>query len=210
MRNGICLDALLTGLCQSLVLRARWMHDSDRYEHTKVLKVFQDATELYQKYVFSLSGICCILNQTGRWESGWFHLGQFQDECFKGLSPADQLSRYVCHGRTLFLSPLTSLLRGTRMNLQTVRCYGKAIRFGSKYIYQTVPRLLTLWLDMGEHKEISQTDIFGRINKEVAKVIQTVPTYKVRLRPMSAVLLFTVVCAVVHRVPSDRLSRRPQ
>ncbi|TCD67266.1 serine/threonine-protein kinase M1 [Steccherinum ochraceum] len=137
------VDEMKQMKAKSLVLRARWMHDSDRYEHTKVLKVFQDATELYQK-----------------WESGWFHLGQFQDECFKGLSLADQMSR------------------GTRMNLQTVRCYGKAIRFGSKYIYQTVPRLLTLWLDMGEHKEISQTDIYSRINKELAKVIQTVPTYK--------------------------------
>ncbi|KAH8096675.1 hypothetical protein BXZ70DRAFT_1032531, partial [Cristinia sonorae] len=128
---------------KALVLRARWMNDSDRYEQSKVLKVFQDATEIYQK-----------------WESGWFHLGQFQDECFKGLSPADQINR------------------GTRMNLQTVRCYGKAIKYGSKYIYQTVPRLLTLWLDMGEDKDIKNTEIFSRVNKEVAKAIMSVPMHK--------------------------------
>ena len=65
------------------------------------------------------------------------------------------------------------------MNLQTVRCYGKAIRYGSKYIYQTVPRLLTLWLDMGENAVVADTEIFQRVNKEVAKAIQSVPTYKV-------------------------------
>lgn len=31
----------------------------------------------------------------GRWESGQFHLGQFQDECFKLLSPAEKKTRCV-------------------------------------------------------------------------------------------------------------------
>ncbi|THH23186.1 hypothetical protein EUX98_g7993 [Antrodiella citrinella] len=121
---------------KALVLRARWMNESDRYASNTVLKAFQDAAGLFQ-----------------RWESGWFHLGQFHDECFKGLLPADQL------------------VRGIRMNHNTIKCYGKSIRYGSKYIYQTVPRLLTLWLDLGEVKDIKDNNIFKKINEEVDKAI---------------------------------------
>lgn len=33
---------------------------------------------------------------------------------------------------------------------QTCHYYLQALRYGVKYIYQTMPRLLTLWLDLGE------------------------------------------------------------
>lgn len=95
------------------------------------------------------------------------------------------------------------------MNLQTVRCYGKAIRYGSKYIYQTVPRLLTLWLDMGEDATVADTEIFQRVNKEVAKAIQSVPTYKVdQLLGRMWDAMTDLNLSVVHCVPSDRLSCR--
>ncbi|KAL6309800.1 hypothetical protein BKA93DRAFT_723405 [Sparassis latifolia] len=95
-----------------------------------------------------------------KWESGQFYLGQFQDECYKALSREDQLNR------------------GMRMNLQTVRNYVKAMRYGSKYIYQTVPRVLTLWMDMGEDGNIAKSEIFQRINMEVSRAIKSVPVYK--------------------------------
>lgn len=65
------------------------------------------------------------------------------------------------------------------MNLVTVRAYAKAMRYGSKYIYQTVPRLLTLWLDMGESTNPHASDVFKKINAEVSRSIETVPAYKV-------------------------------
>lgn len=41
----------LTPLQQAELLRARWMEESDRYEMSEVYKVFQQATELWQKSV---------------------------------------------------------------------------------------------------------------------------------------------------------------
>lgn len=67
------------------------------------------------------------------------------------------------------------------MCLQTVRSYTKAMKYGSKYIYQTVPRLLTLWLDLGEDEVIAKTDTFTKINLEVKRVCDSVPAYKVSL-----------------------------
>jgi len=64
------------------------------------------------------------------------------------------------------------------MNMYTVRNYAKAIRLGSKYIYHTVPRLLTLWLDNGEDRAISGTDVFNRINEIVRDAIKEIPAFK--------------------------------
>jgi len=68
-----------------------------------------------------------------------------------------------------------------RMNLNTVRSFAKAIRYGSKYVYQTVPRLLTIWLDLGENPNTAGTDVFKKLNDVVAKAIQDAPVYKVRI-----------------------------
>ncbi|KAF5387623.1 hypothetical protein D9615_000714 [Tricholomella constricta] len=94
------------------------------------------------------------------WESCHFHLGRFHDDCFKNLSHSEQANR------------------GMKMNLYTVRSFAKAIKFGSKYVYQTVPRLLTIWLDLGEDRSTAGTDVFKKLNDNVAKAIKDSPVYK--------------------------------
>lgn len=64
------------------------------------------------------------------------------------------------------------------MNLHTVKAYSTAIRLGSKYTYQMIPRLLTLWLDMGEDQLLSQGDAFNSINNELKKAVAHTPVYK--------------------------------
>lgn len=38
-----------------------------------------------------------------------------------------------------------------RYNYHTVNNYIQALTYGVKYIYRTMPRLLTIWLDLGEN-----------------------------------------------------------
>ncbi|KAF9462064.1 hypothetical protein BDZ94DRAFT_1283268 [Collybia nuda] len=111
------------------------------------------------------------------WESCHYHLGQFHDECFKSLPRADQATR------------------GMRMNLYTVRSFAKAIKFGSKYVYQTVPRLLTIWLDLGEERTVGGTDVFKKLNDVVSRAIKEAPTYK----------WFTAFPQIVSRVGHNNL-----
>ncbi|KAI9068446.1 hypothetical protein FKP32DRAFT_1561636 [Trametes sanguinea] len=125
------------------VLRARYMDHTDRFEDSKVCKEFRKATDMWPK-----------------WESGQFHLGQFQDDCFKALPADDKRSR------------------GLKMNFQTVRAFTRAIRYGSKYTYQTVPRVLTIWLDLAEDSRACATDVFQKINEEVHRAIKSAPVYK--------------------------------
>ncbi|KAE9410202.1 hypothetical protein BT96DRAFT_913020 [Gymnopus androsaceus JB14] len=94
------------------------------------------------------------------WESGHYYLGKFQDECFKNLPTAERPTR------------------GLRMNLSTVKAYADAINLGTKYIYQTVPRLLTLWLDLGEDAQVAGSETFKSINQAVAHAIKASPPYK--------------------------------
>ena len=81
------------------------------------------------------------------------------------------------------------------MNVFTVKAYVTAIRLGSKYAYQTIPRILTIWLDMGEHTEkpiasksrksdktatqrSSSADYFTQMNESIRQAIAHTPVYK--------------------------------
>ena len=60
--------------------------------------------------------------------------------------------KYLCIGSNLRLTNRSGIFR--QANLATYahhicRNYGKALTYGTRYIYQTLPRLLTLWLDLG-------------------------------------------------------------
>ncbi|EIW76220.1 hypothetical protein CONPUDRAFT_158248 [Coniophora puteana RWD-64-598 SS2] len=111
------------------------------------------------------------------WESAHFYLGQFHDQCYKML-PSQDLGD-----------------RGVRMNLHTIRNFAKAIIHGSKYVYQTVPRLLTLWLDMGEHQEIRTSPAFTKVNGAVSTAVDNIPVYK----------WFTAFPQIVSRVGHDNV-----
>ncbi|CCL98247.1 uncharacterized protein FIBRA_00241 [Fibroporia radiculosa] len=165
-------DLMLKAKAQ--ILRARWMNESDRYDVSQIVKALSTGAEAGQK-----------------WESGQFHYGQYHDQCFKSLPLDEQMTRYGPSATTQNNTNFDP--RGTRMNLVTIRSYAKAMRYGSKYIYQTVPRLLTLWLDMGENQQICRGDIFPRINMEVARAIKMVPVYK----------WFTAFPQIVSRVGHD-------
>ncbi|KAF8622078.1 hypothetical protein AX15_007222 [Amanita polypyramis BW_CC] len=136
-------DESKTIKAKAQVLRARWMHESERFELSHVYKILAEAAETLPT-----------------WESGHFRLGQFHDECFKALTAGDKVNR------------------GLKMNLSTVRSYAKALKVGSKYVYQTVPRILTIWLDLGEDKKLAAQDPFKKLNDTVARVIKECPAFK--------------------------------
>ncbi|KAI0271954.1 hypothetical protein BGY98DRAFT_1091035 [Russula aff. rugulosa BPL654] len=95
-----------------------------------------------------------------KWESGMFYYGKYQDHCFDAIPPNDPK------------------IRGLRMRLATVRCFTKAMKYGNKFIYQTVPRLLTIWLDMGEDPSVRSDDNFTRITAEISRAITGAPAFK--------------------------------
>ncbi len=96
------------------------------------------------------------------------------------------------------------------MVLFIIRAYASAIRAGNKYTFQTIPRLITLWLDIGEDSQLSQNDQFSTINSEVLAAVQTTPVYKVRFTETHEVSFVDLTCSVVECIPSNHISSRPQ
>jgi serine/threonine-protein kinase ATR len=86
----------------------------------------------------------------------------------------------------LFMFTMSS---GLRMRLSTIRCFTKAMKFGNKFIYQTVPRLLTIWLDMGEDSTVRSDDNFTKITAEISRAISSAPAFKVRVDFMSVTVI---------------------
>lgn len=62
--------------------------------------------------------------------------------------------------------------------MQTVQYFTKSIALGSKYTYQTLPRVLTIWLDMSEDVAHDKA-VFNQINVAMDEAIKTSPAYKV-------------------------------
>ena len=99
-----------------------------------------------------------------------------------------------------------------RINLQTVRSFTRAIRYGSKYIYQTLPRVLTIWLDMAEDPERANNDVFAKVNVEVSRAIKATPVYKVISLSCYPVYSYSSSSCyvVVHCLPPDCVAHRSQ
>ncbi|KZT62935.1 hypothetical protein CALCODRAFT_425546, partial [Calocera cornea HHB12733] len=72
-----------------------------------------------------------------RFESPYFHLGHFWDETYAQFTPEDKLKN------------------SSHFPFNTCKAYGKALSYGSKYIYQTMPRMLSLWLDLADQEGVA-------------------------------------------------------
>jgi len=57
--------------------------------------------------------------------------------------------------RNLCYTPNLTTHRHVNYVNVVVRQYGNSLLNGSKYLYQTLPRMLTLWLDLGERAELN-------------------------------------------------------
>lgn len=66
------------------------------------------------------------------------------------------------------------------MNGVTIKCYCAAVVLGSKHVYQTVPRLLTLWLDLGA-QPVQDRHTAQQLATTVWNAYKSSPKYKVRL-----------------------------
>ncbi|KAK3363362.1 phosphatidyl inositol 3-kinase-like protein [Lasiosphaeria hispida] len=101
------------------LLLAKWL-DSTGQTHASALRSkYQQAAKTYPQ-----------------WEKGHYYLGRHYKkvlESEKALKPDDQTDEYLS-GETAKL---------------VIENYLRSLNFGTKYLYQTLPRILTLWLELG-------------------------------------------------------------
>jgi serine/threonine-protein kinase ATR len=121
-------------------------------------------------------------NEYFSWEKGHYYLGRHYNkllESEKALAPELQAEQY---------------LTGEMAKL-VIENYLRSLSYGTKYIYQTLPRILTLWLDLGSQvgqpleakygnsKEFLQRitsgrkDMLAQLHVRFTKYIQKMPAY---------------------------------
>ncbi|CUS11697.1 unnamed protein product [Tuber aestivum] len=107
-------------MAKASLLLARWL-DGAGQTHS---------TEIVSKY-------CTAKDSHVRWEQGHYYLGRHYNKLYeaeKALPPIKQTQPF---------------LSGEYARL-VCQNYLRALMFGTKYIFQTMPKLLTLWLTLGE------------------------------------------------------------
>jgi serine/threonine-protein kinase ATR len=137
------------------------------------------------------------------WEKGHYYLGRHYKkvlESEKSLNPDDQ-SDFVVTGEIARL---------------VIENYMRSLNYGTKFLYQTLPRILTLWLDIGadvdrppEGKASVSRELQKRRVDQLNNVHQFLDKYILRL---PAYIFYTalpqVVARIAHPNPSvfDRLT----
>ncbi|KAK5137557.1 hypothetical protein LTR08_008537 [Meristemomyces frigidus] len=140
------------------LLLAKWLDASGQSQSKDMTARYQYAARNFQK-----------------WEKGHYYLGKHYNnllEAEKALPKEKQSSLYL----------------GGEMTKLVVENLMRSIPFGNKYWHQTIPRILTLWLDLGnmtvsKARGEDQTIYDKRvrslqlINKQLQKYIERVPPY---------------------------------
>lgn len=91
------------------------------------------------------------------WEKGHYYLGRHYNkllETEKALAPEHQAESYLT-GETAKL---------------VIENYLRSLSYGTKYIYQTLPRILTLWLDLGSQVGQSLDAKYGNSKDFITRV----------------------------------------
>lgn len=106
-------------MARAHLLLAKWQDQSGQYQVMEVREQYQNAARYF-----------------ARWEKGHYYLGKHYVklwEAEKALPSAKRSDRFV---------------NGENIRL-IIENYVRSIPFGTKYWHQTLPKLITLWLDLG-------------------------------------------------------------
>ncbi|KAI5710378.1 hypothetical protein M8J75_008125 [Diaphorina citri] len=130
-----------------------------------------------------------------RWEKSIVYLAQYQDRL---LNAMEQNEFYTNHLE--FFS-------------QTVMYFGKSLSYGTEYIYQSMPRMISLWLDFGAQLSkdaktggqrpglfiAERTETLAKVTRTIENFISKLPTY----------MFFSAFSQIVSRIchPHDECFR---
>ena len=105
------------------LLLAKWVDSAGQTQSDAIIHEYKKAIE-----------------HQNRWEKGHYYLGKHYNKLLefeKVKPPSKQAQTYIIR----------------EMGKLVVENYCRAMAFGAKYIFQTMPRILTLWLDLGAEVE---------------------------------------------------------
>ena len=160
------------------LLLAKWIDRAGQTQSDVIIHQYKKAVEVQN-----------------RWERGHYYLGKHYNkllESEKSKPPSKQAQTFIT-GETAKL---------------VVENYLRSLAFGAKYIYQTMPRILTLWLGLGtdaeqpldhrygndetfrSHTVIQRRKLLGACNSQIKKYIDRLPAF----------VFYTALSQIVARI----------
>jgi len=147
------------------LLLAKWLDRAGQTQSDVIIIQYKEATALHN-----------------RWEKGHYHLGKHYNKLLESekSKPSSKQAQTFITGETAKL---------------VVENYLRSMGFGAKYIYQTLPRVLTLWLDLGSEVEqplerkyggddgfrahimAQRRKMLGACNSQFAKYVDRLPAF---------------------------------
>ncbi|KAK5663169.1 hypothetical protein OQA88_6586 [Cercophora sp. LCS_1] len=161
------------------LLLAKWLDTTGQTHASALRSKYQEAAKIHSQ-----------------WEKGHYYLGRHYKkvlESEKALKPDDQTDEY---------------LSGEIAKL-VIENYLRSLNFGTKYLYQTLPRILTLWLELGAQVDkppdgkisvsrelhTRRKSILHELHKHFSKYIQKMPAY----------IFYTALPQIVARIAHPNL-----
>ncbi|KAI9820333.1 MAG: serine/threonine-protein kinase M1 [Pycnora praestabilis] len=160
------------------LLLAKWLDTAGQTQSHIIIKEYRTALASYN-----------------RWEKGHYYLGKHYNkllESEKTVPPAKRAFSFITGESTKLV----------------IESYVRSLAFGSKYMFQTLPRVLTLWLDLGSEidqpidLEYGNDEDFrarafaqrkkslGYIHRQLEKYIDQLPAY----------VFYTALSQIVARI----------
>ncbi|MBE3050252.1 hypothetical protein IMZ48_48700 [Candidatus Bathyarchaeota archaeon] len=162
------------------LLLARWLDASGKTQASALREQYAKPPKTHQS-----------------WEKGHYYLGKHYKkllESEKELKPDEQSDPYL----------------SGQLGRLMIENYFRTLKFGTKYLYQTLPRILTLWLEMAadidkapEGKQSITRDLFRQRNQELNRLHDALDKWVSRLPAyMFYPSLPQIVARVTHPNPT--------
>ncbi|KIX02531.1 uncharacterized protein Z518_08472 [Rhinocladiella mackenziei CBS 650.93] len=159
------------------VLLGKWLDQAGQTQSEVIRRTFRKATESFRKG-----------------EKGWYHLGRYYNKILdseKVMAPGKESQAFLTGEATKVV----------------IDNYLRSLLNGSKYLFQTLPKVLTLWLELVDGADISPDPRRGNAQFHAHNAAQRkrviedtnnqIKKYMERLQP---VLLYTILPQVVARI----------
>ncbi|KAK5087209.1 serine/threonine-protein kinase M1 [Lithohypha guttulata] len=159
------------------VLLGKWLDQAGQTQSDVIIKTFRKSTE-----------------QNRTWERGWYHLGRHYNKILESerQKPPGKESQQFLTGEAARV---------------VIDNFLRALACGNKYLFQTLPKMLTLWLELVSRPELEHDARRGNVKfhehlaaqrkRIITEVNAYVKKYVERFQPVA---LYTILPQLVARI----------
>eukprot|EP01018_Ginkgo_biloba_P009013 Gb_37326 [translate_table: standard] len=164
---------------KTILLLARWVHYTGQKQKEDVLKLYSRVRDLQPK-----------------WEKSYFFMAKYYDDLLVDARRRQEESLDgVMEGRVISAKKHQAVVNNNASKLEEKHWwshlpditlfYAKGLHRGHRWLFQALPRLLTLWFEFGSlcHQEISSSNVsmkstHGRVMSVMRGCLKDLPTYQ--------------------------------